>query len=101
VNAVDMLRSGIPDLLDRSAGRTVRAAVERALARHAGEYRRLDRVRSRRSGRVVFIEIALSFEAGLTIAEVSRRIEILRQTMSREIEHADISILALASPDRT
>jgi hypothetical protein len=42
----------------------------------------------------------LSFEAGLTIAEVNRRIEILRQAMSREIEHADISILALANPAR-
>jgi divalent metal cation (Fe/Co/Zn/Cd) transporter len=99
-NAIVMLQSGVPDLLDRSAGRAVRATVERTLARHAGEYRRLDRLRSRRSGRVVFIEIALSFEAGLTIAEVNRRIEILRQAMSREIEHADISILALANPER-
>jgi divalent metal cation (Fe/Co/Zn/Cd) transporter len=99
-NAIAMLQSGVPDLLDRSAGTAVRAAVERTLAHHAGEYRRLDRLRSRRSGRVVFIEIALSFEAGLTIAEVNRRIEILRQAMSREIEHADISILALANPER-
>jgi divalent metal cation (Fe/Co/Zn/Cd) transporter len=99
-NAIVMLRAGVPDLLDRSAGKAVRATVERTLARHAGEYRRLDRLRSRRSGRVVFIEIALSFEAGLTIAEVSRRIEILRQAMSREIEHADISIVALANPER-
>jgi divalent metal cation (Fe/Co/Zn/Cd) transporter len=98
-NAIAMLQAGVPDLLDRSAGKAVRASVERALARHAGEYRRLDRLRSRRSGRVVFIEIALSFEAGLTIAEVNRRIEILRQAISREIEHADISILALANPE--
>jgi divalent metal cation (Fe/Co/Zn/Cd) transporter len=100
-NAIVMLQSGVPDLLDRSAGKAVRATVERTLARHADEYRQLDRLRSRRSGRVVFIEIALSFEAGLTIAEVNRRIEILRHAMSREIEHADISIVALASPDRT
>jgi divalent metal cation (Fe/Co/Zn/Cd) transporter len=99
-NAIVMLQSGVPDLLDRSAGKAVRATVERTLARHADEYRQLDRLRSRRSGRVVFIEIALSFEAGLTIAEVNRRIEILRHAMSREIEHADISILALANPER-
>ena len=95
VNAVGMLRSGLPDLLDRSAGPQVRASVERALASHAGDYGRLHRLRSRRSGRVVFIELALGFEPGLTIAEVNRRIEALKELLRREIEHADISVLAL------
>jgi len=59
----------------------------------------LARVRSRRSGRVVFIDLALRFDPGLSIAEVNRRIDALKQSLSREIEHADISILALAAPD--
>jgi divalent metal cation (Fe/Co/Zn/Cd) transporter len=71
LNGSEMLRTGIPDLLDRSAGKTVRDTVDR-VAGSAGHYQRLDRVRSRRSGRVVFVEIVLSFEPGLTIAEVNR-----------------------------
>jgi divalent metal cation (Fe/Co/Zn/Cd) transporter len=63
------------------------------LAGSAGDYQRLDRVRSRRSGRVVFVEIVLSFEPGLTIAEVNCRIAALKHSMANEIEHADISIL--------
>jgi hypothetical protein len=35
----------------------------------------------------------LSFEPGLTIAEVNRRIAALKQSMANEIAHADISIL--------
>ena len=93
INGSEMLRTGIPDLLDRSAGKTVRDTVDRVLAESAGDYQRLDRVRSRRSGRVVFVEIALSFEPGLTIAEVNRRIATLKHSMAQEIEHADISIL--------
>ena len=93
LNGSEMLRIGIPDLLDRSAGKTVRDTVDRVLAGSAGDYQRLGRVRSRRSGRVVFIEVVLSFEPGLTIAEVNRRIGALKQSMAREIEHADISIL--------
>jgi len=93
LNGMEMLRTGIPDLLDRSAGKTVRDTVDRVLAGSAGHYQRLDRVRSRRSGRVVFVEIALSFEPGLTIAEVNRRIAALKHSMGQEIEHADISIL--------
>jgi divalent metal cation (Fe/Co/Zn/Cd) transporter len=93
VNGMQMLRDCVPDLLDRSAGKTVRDTVDRVLAESAGDYQHLDRVRSRRSGRVVFIEIALSFDPGLTIAEVNRRIAALKVAMAKEIEHADISIL--------
>ena len=77
-----------PDLLDRSAGKSVRDTVDRVLAGSAGDFQRLDRVRSRRSGRVVFVEIVLSFEPGLTIAEVNRRIAALKQSMADEIAHA-------------
>ena len=97
MNALDLLGSGLTDLLDRSAGRLVRATIDRALARHAGDYGQVERVRSRRSGRVVFIELALRFDPSLSIAEVNRRIDALKQSLGREIEHADISVLALAS----
>jgi divalent metal cation (Fe/Co/Zn/Cd) transporter len=97
VNALDMLGSGLGDLLDRSAGLAVREAIDRALARHSGDYGQVERVRSRRSGRVVFIELALRFDPSLSIAEISRRVGILKQSLGREIEHADISILALAA----
>ena len=99
MNAVDMLSYGLADLLDRSAGRVVREAIDRALAGHAGDYGQLARVRSRRSGRVVFIELTLRFDPGLSIAEVNRRIDVLKQSLGREIEHADVSILALAAAD--
>jgi ferrous-iron efflux pump FieF len=93
LNGMEMLRTGIPDLLDRSAGKSLRDTVDRVLAGSSGHYQQLDRVRSRRSGRVVFVEIVLSFEPGLTIAEVNRRIDALKHSMAQEIEHADISIL--------
>ena len=98
-NALDMLASGLADLLDRSAGRAVREAIDRALLRHAGDFGPVARVRSRRSGRVVFIELALRFDPGLSIAEVNRRIDGLKQPLSRDIEHSEVSVLALAAPD--
>jgi ferrous-iron efflux pump FieF len=97
MNGIEILRDCIPDLLDRSAGKDVRATVEQALARHAAEFRRLVRLRSRRSGRAVFVEVTLAFEAGLAMGEVNRRIAMIRETMLAEVEHGDISILASAS----
>lgn len=98
VNAIGILRECVPDLLDRSAGRSVRGAVDRALARHAADFHRLERLRSRRSGRAVFVEVTLAFESGLAMGEVNRRISAIRETLLAEIEHGDISILALAGP---
>ena len=37
LNAIGMLRAGIPDLLDRSAGKAVRDTVDRVLAGNAGD----------------------------------------------------------------
>jgi divalent metal cation (Fe/Co/Zn/Cd) transporter len=77
----------------------VRDAIDRALARHAGDFGQVARVRSRRSGRVVFIELALRFDPGLSIAEVNRRIDALKLSLGGEIEHSEISVLALAATD--
>ena len=96
VNAIDILRDCIPDLLDRSAGREVRETVQRVLSRHAAEFRKLRRLRSRRSGRAVFVELALDFEDSLSMAEVSRRIALIRASLQAEIDHGDISILPAA-----
>jgi len=82
---------------DGALGRAVREAIDRALARHAGDYDQLTRVRSRRSGRVVFIELALRFDPGLSIAEVNQRIDRLKQSLGREIAYSEISVLALAA----
>ena len=68
---------GSPTCSTGPPAQSVRDTVNRVLAGSAGDYQRLDRVRSRRSGRVVFVEIVLSFEPGLTIAEVNRRIAAL------------------------
>jgi divalent metal cation (Fe/Co/Zn/Cd) transporter len=97
VNAVDMLGTGLIDLLDRSAGPKVHEAIDRALASHADDYGELARIRSRRSGRVIFIELALRFDPSLSIAQINQRIDALKQSLDHEIEHADISVVALAA----
>lgn len=94
INAAGTVQASMFDLLDRSAGAPVRATVHRVLERHAGMFLRLERLRSRRSGRTVFVEMVLVFEPGLAMAEVNRRVEEIRQSLSGEIEHGDISIIA-------
>jgi len=96
--AVGMLRAGLPDLLDRSVDEASQIAVLRSLARHYLDYDRLDHIRSRRSGKLLFVEIALGFDAGLPLREVDRRAAAIRETIARELEGADVSILVSAHP---
>jgi len=92
-SAIGMLKNCVPDLLDRSAGKDVREAVHRALALHASEFLHMERLRSRRSGRSVFVEVTLGFEDGLSLAEVHRRSARIRDALTAEIDRADVSIL--------
>jgi cation diffusion facilitator family transporter len=92
-NAWGMLRSSIPDLVDRTAGPAVHETVNNVLVTLAGEYERLDSIRSRRSGRVVFVEVVLTFQPSLTIAEVNERIDRVKRAMQEKIEHLEVSIL--------
>jgi cation diffusion facilitator family transporter len=94
VYAVKILRAGFPDIIDRAVDDEVQNAIKRALARHLEDYDQLHRVRSRRSGERVFVEISLGFDGGLTMSEVNRRIAALTATMRQEIAHADIAVLA-------
>lgn len=100
VTAIGMLRAGLPDLLDRSVDEASQIAVLRSLAHHYRDYDRLDHIRSRRSGKLVFVEIALGFDAGLPLCEVDRRAAAIKETIAGEIEGADVSILASAHPPR-
>jgi anti-sigma B factor antagonist len=92
INAIQMMRSGLPDLLDRTLEEGIQIAVNRALARHFKEYDHIDRVRSRRAGEKVFIEIALRVDGSLAVGEADRGAEALRATLEEEIRHADVSI---------
>lgn len=98
--AASMARGGLPDLLDQSANEAVQRSINRSLARHFDDYDQLGRVRSRRSGKTIFIEVALGFDPRLTFVEVNRRVDAIRATFIREIPDADVSIAPTSVPPR-
>jgi cation diffusion facilitator family transporter len=97
--ALKMLRAGLPDLFDRSADEPTQHAIRRVLEDHVGAYGRLERVRSRRSGGTIFVEIALAFDPCLQLSDIHERSAAIRARIMREVEGADISILA--APDQS
>jgi divalent metal cation (Fe/Co/Zn/Cd) transporter len=98
VTAIRLLRAGLPDLLDRSVDETTRDAVLRTLEAHRADFAALQRIRSRRSGSVVFVEVTAGFDPALPLAEVDARIARMRADLAAAIAGADVTILASAHP---
>lgn len=88
-----MLGQGLPDLLDRAVDEATREAAVRALEPHRPGFAELGRIRSRRSGGAVFLEIAVCFDADLPLEEVDRRIEAMRAAIEAGVPGADVAIL--------
>jgi divalent metal cation (Fe/Co/Zn/Cd) transporter len=93
IESIIVLRSSIPDLLDRSAGDS-EGAIRQVLEARGSEYEEVRRVRSRRAGHTTFIEIDLGFDRTLPLGEVQRRTESLRTAISGAVADADVSIVA-------
>lgn len=94
--ATVMMRSDVPDLVDRAVNEDVQAAINRMLLRHFEDYDRLDLIRTRRSGTIVHAEITLGFRSDLTMADVSRRIEAMKTSLRQDVGEADIAIVAVS-----
>jgi divalent metal cation (Fe/Co/Zn/Cd) transporter len=64
------------------------------LAGHAVDVATIGRVRTRRSGKHLFVDIAMGFDGAASIAEVDRRIEAIKSAVRHELADAEISIQA-------
>ncbi|MGE0718894.1 MAG: cation diffusion facilitator family transporter, partial [Alphaproteobacteria bacterium] len=71
--ASGMIRRILPDLLDKALGDELQVHINRGLAAHFESYETLGRVRSRRTGSQILVEIELGFDADLTLGEVVAR----------------------------
>ena len=97
LNALEVMRTSLPDLLDRSAGAAVAGVVRRALDAARADYEDVTRLRTRRSGRITFVEIELAFDPALSMAEVARRVGTLGAAIKTELPHAEVSVVASAA----
>jgi divalent metal cation (Fe/Co/Zn/Cd) transporter len=97
VSGVIMIRRGLPDLLDAPAPENLRAEIRAALLRTLPE-RDVVAIRTRRSGRRVFAEVAVTDNAATSAAELARRAAAVRATLSRRGVAIDLRIVAARTP---
>jgi cation diffusion facilitator family transporter len=91
-----LLRHSVHDLLDRSLGEPLQMLITKQLANYFDSYNSLDGVRSRYSGRQIFIEIFLGFDAGKTLGETQLVMDGIKEDLEKTIPQAEVTVIPRA-----
>lgn len=91
-SAWQIAASSVGDLLDAALEESLQIEILRCLVLHFDDYDHLHRIRTRRSGPRIYIEISLEFDDRLLMAEVMARMDRIRETVADAIGGADITI---------
>ncbi len=83
----------VPDLIDYAIEETLQGTLERILSEHRQLYSQLEKVRSRRTARKIYIEIFLAFPPELPFGEVHARVMSLKHAIEEHFPGADITVI--------
>jgi len=100
-SACRLLAGSLADLLDRTLDESRQLVIVRLLGDFFNEYVQLHGVRSRRSGRHVFIEIFLEFDGRRTVAEVGQTITAMAESLAAKLPGSQVTIVPCTKPPRS
>ncbi|MDM0013566.1 cation transporter [Variovorax sp. J22P168] len=90
--AYDLLRTALPDLLDRTLDEPLQHRINRVLAEHFADYDSIEWCRSRQSGSQVVIDIGLGFPADRAFGEVAAFARRVGERIEAEIPHSEATV---------
>jgi cation diffusion facilitator family transporter len=93
-----LVSASVPDLIDYAIEESLQKTLDTILADHRGDYSYVEKVRSRRTARSVYLELFLSFPADLPFGEVHRRVMLLKHSVEERFPGADITIIPSLPP---
>ena len=85
--------SSVGDLLDASLSEHLQLRILRQLVERFDDYDRLHKIRTRRSGPHVYVEVFLQFDPALLMREVQNRIDAFAAQITREIPGTQVVIV--------
>ncbi|MDD4538021.1 MAG: cation transporter [Kiritimatiellia bacterium] len=93
VSFTPKLVAEVNELLDRTLQDELQLKIDRRLAEHFHGYEDFHGVRSRRAGKRIFIEVALSFAPEQQVSEVSRTVASLRDGIQSDVPGSEARIV--------
>lgn len=91
-----LLRHSVRDLLDRSLEEPLQMLITKQLVSSFDAYAALEGVRSRYSGRKIFIEIFLGFDARKSLGEVQQTADNIKTNLEKEIQCSEVTVVPRA-----
>ena len=85
--------SSVGDLLDATLEENLQILILKHLVDHFDDYEQLHKVRARRSGPNLYVEIFLQFDPELLMGEVQRRIDVIRNEINQAIPGAEVALV--------
>jgi ferrous-iron efflux pump FieF len=98
--AYDLIRTALPDLLDRTIAEPLQVRINRALAEAFDGYDSIEWCRSRQSGSNIEIDIGLGFPAERAFGEVAAVTRSVVERIEAEIPHSEATVTAVLANDR-
>lgn len=83
----------LPDLLDKTIDEELQLVVVRILAEFFDDYEAFHGVKSRRSGKYIYIELFLEFDGNKPMSEVMDSITRIKKSLEQEIPRSSVSII--------
>jgi cation diffusion facilitator family transporter len=97
--AWSIAHSSVGDLLDASLSEHLQLRILRQLIERFDDWDRLHKIRTRRAGPRVYVEVFLQFDPELLMGEVQARIDSLSTLISQEIPGTEVVIVpSLTTP---
>lgn len=91
---VHLVRGSFHDMIDHAVEPAVLIVVDRVLAEHRDEIHGAHEIRSRRSGRRLFIEVLAEFEPNARMGDVHTSIERITTRLESEFDNAHVYFIA-------
>ena len=92
--AWEVSTSSVHDLLDASLEEASQLIIMRKLVEHFDDYESVHKIRTRRSGSHIYIEVFLGFNSDLTMGQVQKKIDRLSLAIKEAFVGAEVSIVA-------
>ena len=90
---VRLLRRSLSDLMDKTLEEELQIKILRHLGRHYDQYEDFLRIKSRRAGRRIFIDLYLGFDGDRRIRDVTELIDQLRNGLAEDIPGAEVNVI--------
>lgn len=92
-SAWSIASESVGDLLDAALEETMQIRILKCLAARFDDYELLHKVRTRRSGSRIYVELFLEFDPQLTMGQVRERIDRIRHSVGESISGSDITVI--------